>query len=81
MKILIGLFFIAIGIAIMRYRYQIYNFTGDWDWALKYLGGNGTVLAITLIGMGFVAVGAAWPFGAFDNTNGKVQNPTIVNGK
>lgn len=69
MKFLLGLILILTGVAIMRYRYQIYNFTGDWDWAMKYLGGNGTVLAIVMIGMFLVGVGAAYPFGAFDGMN------------
>ncbi len=42
---------IAGGIAILRYRYQIYGFTGEWSLATKYLGGNGTIVALTLIGM------------------------------
>lgn len=36
---------------------------------MKYLGGNGTVLAIVMIGMLLVGVGSAYPFGAFDGMN------------
>ena len=54
--------------AILRYRYQIYEFTGDWDWAVRYLGGNGTIVAISLIGALLIAVGTAYPFGVIDFT-------------
>lgn len=30
MSFLIGLLLIAIGILIIRYRYQIHGFTGEW---------------------------------------------------
>jgi hypothetical protein len=66
MNFLIGLLFIALGIVIIRFRYQIYNFTGDWDWAVKYLGGNGTVVAMVFIGMFLIWVWAAYPFWVID---------------
>ncbi len=37
MLFLSALFFIALGIAIISYRYKIYEFTGDWSWAVQYL--------------------------------------------
>ena len=52
--------------AILKYRYQIYDFTGSWGWAEKYLGGNGTIFAISLIGMLLIGVGTAYPFGVID---------------
>jgi hypothetical protein len=42
--------------------------TGDWEWAVKYLGGNGTVVAISLIGMLLIAAGTAYPFGVIELT-------------
>ena len=53
---------VGFGVAILRYRYHIYNFTGDFDWAQRYLGGNGTVVAIVLFGMLLIGAGAAFPF-------------------
>lgn len=67
MNIILGLFLIAIGILIIRFRYPIYHFTGEWGWAQKYLGGNGTVIAIILIWMLLIWIGAAYPFGAFND--------------
>lgn len=64
MKIITWLILIAIGWAIIRYRFNIYDFTGEWEWANKYL--NNTMIAIVLIGMILVGMGAAYPFGAFD---------------
>lgn len=66
MKFLIWFVLILLGIALMRYRYQIYEFTGDWDWAIKYLWGNGTIVAIILIGMLLVGFGTAYPFGVIE---------------
>lgn len=44
---------------------MIYEFTGEWEWANKYL--NNTVVAIIFIGMALIGIGSAYPFGAFDN--------------
>lgn len=66
MKFLLWLIIILCGVAIMRYRYQIYEFTGDWWWAEKYLWGNGTVHAISLIGALLVFFGTAYPFGVIN---------------
>ncbi len=68
MKIVTWLVLIAIGWAIIHYRFNIYDFTGEWEWANKYL--NNTMIAIVLIGMILVGMGAAYPFGAFDGFAG-----------
>jgi hypothetical protein len=73
MRVLYGLLIIALGIAILKYRYQIHNFTGDWGWAEQYLGGNGTISAISLIGAFLIAVGTAYPFGVISITPGSTQ--------
>jgi hypothetical protein len=72
MNILLGLIIISTGIAVLRFRYQIYQFTGDWDWAIKYLGGNGTVVAIILIGMLLIGAGTAYPFWVFEGMNSPI---------
>jgi hypothetical protein len=66
MKLILWILIIALGVVILKYRYQIHDFTGDWGWAEKYLGGNGTVAAISLIGALLIAVGTAYPFWAID---------------
>ncbi len=73
MLFLSAFFFILLGIAIIYYRYKIYEFTGDWSWAVQYLWGNGTILAIVLIGMFSIGCGAAYPFGVFDRVNEPIQ--------
>lgn len=50
MNFLVGLILIASGILVVRYRFMLYNFTGDWAWAQKFLGSNGTLVAITFFG-------------------------------
>lgn len=66
MNLLLGIIIFALGVVLIRFRYQLYSFTGDWDWAIKYLGGNGTVVAIILIGMFLMGVGVAYPFWVFE---------------
>ncbi len=55
---------IAIGTSIIYYRFKIYDVTGEWDWANKYVGN--TMVAIVLFGMLLIGAGAAYPFGALD---------------
>ena len=73
MNFLLWLFFIWLGILVIRYRYVIHDFTGEWWWANTYLGWNGTVVAIVLIGMGCIAAGAAYPFGVFDGVGWPIE--------
>jgi hypothetical protein len=71
MDFLIALILILTGLAVMYYRYQIYDLTGEWTWAATYLGGNGTITAIVLIGMALIAWGVAFPFWLGDD----IKNP------
>jgi hypothetical protein len=66
MKFLMWLLILLSGMAILRYRYQIYDFTGEWGWAEKYLGGNGTISAISLIWALLIGIGTAYPFWVID---------------
>lgn len=68
MKFLTGLIFIAMGTAIIYYRFKIYDITGEWEWANTYLGN--TMNVIVLIGMILIGAGAAYPFGALDGFGG-----------
>jgi len=60
-----------IGYLILRYRKNIYDWTGRWDWAEKYLGD--TVTAIILIGAAMVFFSVAYPLGAFDGLKGSLN--------
>lgn len=76
MNLITWIILIALGILILRYRYHIHSFTGEWSWATEYLGGNGTVVAISLIGALLIALGTAYPFGVLDGifgTGGKTS--------
>lgn len=66
MDLITWILIIICWIAILRYRFQIYEFTGEWGWANAYLWGNGTIVAISLIGMILIAVGTAYPFWVID---------------
>lgn len=76
---LVGLIIVVAGIAMLRYRYPLYHFTGEWGWAQKYLGSNGTVVAIALIGAFLIFVGVAFPLGAFKNTRSNIQTTQTQN--
>jgi len=76
MKIFIGFILIVVWALLIRFRFQIRDFTGDWDWAIRYLGARGTTTAIVLIGMLIIAMGAAYPFGAFDDMNEPIRVTT-----
>lgn len=75
MKFLIGLLFIASGIAMMHYRYKIYDFTGEWWWAQEYIGG--TTNAIVLIWMILIGIWVAYPFWVIDFSSTPETNKTF----
>ena len=68
MQFLTGLIFIALGVAIIYYRFRIYDITGEWSWANTYLGNTMNVIILT--GMVLIGAGAAYPFDAFDGFGG-----------
>lgn len=53
-KLFYFLVFTSLGVTILKYRKKVFEWTGQWYWAEKYLGRGGTIVAITLIGMGMV---------------------------
>lgn len=67
MNFLVWFLIIGAGIAVMKYRYQIYNLTGEWWWAAQYLWWNGTITAIVLIGMLLIGIWVSYPFWVFDD--------------
>jgi len=69
-KILYGILFFGVGVAILKYRRIVYEWTGRWGWAEKYLGSGGTITALTLLGLGLIALSIAYPLGAFDSLKG-----------
>lgn len=74
MDFLVGFILIATGVIILRYRFQIYHFVGEWDWANKYLGSTTNALAV--VGCGLIFVGVAFPFGAFDGMKNQNVAPS-----
>jgi hypothetical protein len=66
-KIFYFLFFTSIGLSILKYRKTVFEWTGRWYWAEKYLGNGGTILVISLIGLGCMFFGIGYPLGAFDD--------------
>ena len=68
-KILYFVLFVSTGVVVLKYRKVLFEWTGRWGWAEKYLGNGGTVTAITFIGLGLIFAGVAYPMGAFDDLN------------
>lgn len=63
MRFIWGLVWIAIGIAIIKYSFQITNFFGHIPWAEDKLGGGGTYTAYKLAGIIFILLGFMYMFG------------------
>lgn len=57
MKFLIVLMGFAVMVLMIKYRYPIRNFTGEFSVAEKYLGSGGTVNLIVLIAL-FTFIGS-----------------------
>lgn len=53
-KFLYFVIFTGLGVATLKYRKRVYEWTGRWYWAEKYLGNGGTVVVITLSGIGMI---------------------------
>lgn len=74
-KILYFLLFTSLGIAVLKYRKNVYEWTGQWYWAEKYVGRGGTLTVITLIGLGLLFFGVGYPLGAFDTFKDHANAP------
>ncbi|MCT4591797.1 MAG: hypothetical protein N4A36_00195 [Candidatus Gracilibacteria bacterium] len=48
-NIIWGLIGISTALILVKFRYKIIEFTGDWGWAERYLGNGGSVRAVVLI--------------------------------
>lgn len=66
-KILYFFLFTSLGVAILKYRKNVFEWTGRWYWAEKYLGHGGTIIVIILTGLGMIFFGVGYPLGAFDD--------------
>ena len=64
-KLFQSLLGMGISYLIIRYRKDIYDWTGPWSWAETYVGN--TVNAIVLLGCVLLFISIARPLGAFDN--------------
>lgn len=65
-KIFYALFFIASGVALIKYRKNVKSWTGNFAWAEHYLGHGGTYLVFIVFGMFLIFLGASYPFGGAD---------------
>ena len=62
LKILYGTIGFGSGLLILRYRRIVYEWTGRFYWAEKYIGSGGTIVVITLFGMGVMFLSVAYVF-------------------
>lgn len=60
MHFLTGLLIIALGVLMLKYIRQTYEFAGSFDWAEKFFGVGGTITALKLIGLIMIVVGALY---------------------
>ena len=74
-NIFYGLLLFGGGVAILKYRKIIYEWTGGWGWAEHYLGRGGTVTALCLIALAMMGFGVATLFGKVNLSN---EPPTSI---
>ncbi len=63
MNFLVGLLIIGLGVLILKYTRQTYEFVGSWSWAEKFFGIGGTITALKLTGIVFIVTGALYGLG------------------
>ena len=64
-RIILSLLGFVAGIALMKYRKQVYDFTGPFGWAEQYMGSGGTATAIVLFGFASIVLSILYLFGYF----------------
>ena len=62
-RILVGILGVPLGILIMVYRYHLKQFTGDIDFAERYLGSGGTYNLFIIIGLAVSILSVMYAFG------------------
>ena len=65
-NIFFGLLLMSGGIAILKYRKVIHDWTGGWGWAEHYLGRGGTMSALCLLACFMIGLGVVKFFGKID---------------
>jgi len=66
-RILVGLIGMPLGAAIMIYRYQLKQFTGDIAFAEQYLGSGGTYNLFIIIGLAVSILSLMYAFGTLQD--------------
>ncbi|MFO0763973.1 MAG: hypothetical protein U0518_03920 [Candidatus Gracilibacteria bacterium] len=76
-RIILSLLGFAAGVALMKYRKQVYDFTGPFGWAERYMGSGGTATAIVLFGFASIVLSILYLFGYFQvGMPTDMQNPS-----
>ncbi|EKD66112.1 MAG: hypothetical protein ACD_49C00064G0015 [uncultured bacterium (gcode 4)] len=65
-KIFYGILLFATGLVIIKYRKIVYEWTGKFAWAERYLWSGGTVIVLTLIGLLLMFLGVTFPFWMYE---------------
>ncbi len=75
LKIIYWIIFAICWIAIIKYRKIVYEWTGKFNWAEKYIWSWWTVIVIILIWLVLIFVSVAYPLWYIDfKPNQKIQN-------
>lgn len=78
LKILYGLFFIAIGWAIVKYRKVVKWWTGNIYFIEKYLWRWSTYFVIILVWLGIILYGVFYPFGGIPFLRSTWETPKVI---
>ncbi|MCK9272272.1 hypothetical protein M0P65_01885 [Candidatus Gracilibacteria bacterium] len=76
LKIFYGILLFGAGLVIIKYRKTVYDWTGKFVWAEKYLGSGGTVIILILIGLLLMFLGVTFPFGMYET----LTKPSTIEG-
>lgn len=68
-KIFYWLIFLALWIAVLKYRKTVYEWTGKFLWAEKWIGSWWTVIVIILFGLLLIFLSVAYPMWLIDLSN------------
>ena len=66
-RVVVAIFGIPLGFAVMIYRVKLKEFTGNIPFAEKYLGFGGTYTFFVLIGLGIFVFSVMYMFGTFQD--------------
>lgn len=77
LKVTYWIILFCLWVIVLKYRKNIYDWTGKFGWAERYIGSWWTVIVIILTWLLFIFLSVAYPMGLFDEY--QVWNKAQIN--